>query len=235
MSICWKSLIFVSLTLAVHMAGADDFVGAQAWQPFFAPVASRRDVQIQKNKFLGSGLEGEVFAIAKPDGHVISQKTYASEEDARNALKALNLLKDIERSGSLGPFKVIRILKKEGSVLEMEFIEGLSLNTLIREHGKDSRVRSLYASYLVGLKRVARRIVEELRPARPILDYDSYRKSCESSLSGLIVYDGSSPALRDRYARDDEYFYDEEILFGIDPSNVVVDRTTGELIIIDPF
>jgi hypothetical protein len=225
----WPSSIvaliyFIGISLSVAMSWADPCAKAlQDGDADLSLFAEFHDVKGASIVHLGTGTSGgSVFRVVMPSGEKFSRKLYLEPSNLRNDVAAFAILVHIhETSLPVGGFRVAKVLRTRGVVMDLEYVEGRVLQDIFLYEKSDKvieKYRSLYQSRLAALQTAVQAQVvtnqligERMRETRWLTDMPALRSNM-LSLSGAL----------------------KEVKLFIKPDNIIV-TASDEFVIVDPY
>ena len=100
-------------------------------------------------KHLGTGAEARVVLVAKRSQagilFLFSRKIYDNPNKAKRDFKLFQKLQNLKDRGQLPGFRVAKPIKQEGNILEIEYIEGIPVNSI--RPGTNPKHRMIYNKF----------------------------------------------------------------------------------------
>lgn len=220
-----KILILTTSLMIVSTINAEE---NESWRPFFSPKAKKSEIALDalktKNRcaefLMGNGGEARAYAHVDYRRAVPSFKTVKhyfisrSKDGLKSATEDELILRGAKQilGRFLKPFRVIDVYKREGSVLELELIEGLSIEKLYESKDEnDPNILRLMERYRISLDKAFR--------ALKMAGFYVYLLDPEYPDTGFSV----------------KFTYQRQALeLTVYWTNILVDANTGEFIINDP-
>ena len=192
---------------------------------------------------LGRGAEAWVSLIAKKNqsGEIFlfSRKEYEDSIKARRDLKLFQKLQSLKDRGQLPGFRIARPVMQKGDILEMEYVEGIPINSLrpgITSDHKDIYNRfkdAFYKVFSLWKKRVKHLDVEFPPSVEKVIAGQEGARDLWNQM--LSVQDHTDDVISSWLSVDRLSRGRHTVLYQLKAENIIFENLTREFVIIDPM